>query len=678
MLLLQRVKKHCFYRERMAVYPSYKESCMLKNISALVLILLIAASSASAQTELNFPSHSELEGKLKDITDYRLRGKAALTAEEQASEADKISVTASSAGYFDIAYKANSVSALRLVELRRFKEVEQRYRESLEYGDADKYPLAKMRFLTAMMKAYSYRDDMENAGVFYEKADTYYVLNAFTDFEKIGILSTLAETQYWLGEFRGALARMREVFDIIDARIDDENTGLALKLSASTLIANMYFEMGDYEKALEYYTRGLNNSIALDDKTMISVFKFNIALAYYNMDDWENVKRTSKIAANAMKERYDFIGQALSLEFLAYAQAKTDEADKAIENQRTALRIYQESEIKEYEINALSKMAYIYTQNGMMQEAESVLMRIDDFPEVNQETVKAEHDFLRANYYVAKNMQDYARALEYHELMRGVEQKEQVEREALQARRLMVEYEVDIAEERSASLEKENTMKTLMLEKKQSEELTHRMVTIGVIGVCFLVMIMAARERVNRRKMHELAMTDPLTGAPNRRAIEKMAMDVLSKKDKEPMPVALGLIDLDHFKKVNDTYGHDVGDEVLKTFVNTCKPMLRHGDVLGRFGGEEFLLLLPNAHPEDVQAIFERLQNALRSRYVTVEGKPIEMSITMSMGASFESSNRGAERLNLRERLNTLIKLADEKVYHAKNGGRDQLVMSDV
>ena len=126
------------------------------------------------------------------------------------------------------------------------------------------------------------------------------------------------------------------------------------------------------------------------------------------------------------------------------------------------------------------------------------------------------------------------------------------------------------------------------------------------------------------------------------------------------------MVDIDHFKAVNDTYGHLVGDRVLRAVAGACRRVVREGDVLVRYGGEEFLVLLPGAGRDDVVQIGERIRRAVSE--TTVEDGASRLSVTVSLGAT---TFRDAV-----ETPDALVALADRALYEAKDGGRDRLVLA--
>jgi diguanylate cyclase (GGDEF)-like protein len=157
------------------------------------------------------------------------------------------------------------------------------------------------------------------------------------------------------------------------------------------------------------------------------------------------------------------------------------------------------------------------------------------------------------------------------------------------------------------------------------------------------------------------ALTDGLTGLPNRRAIEDTLKRMVAQADRAGAPLGVVLFDLDHFKQVNDLYGHEKGDEVLSAVGVTIAGSLRSSDFAGRYGGEEFILLLPGTNTDDAVTVSEKLRLSLSS--IEVPGVP--RSITASFGVAAMPAD-GSEP-------SSLLRTADRALYLAKAGGRDRV-----
>jgi len=186
----------------------------------------------------------------------------------------------------------------------------------------------------------------------------------------------------------------------------------------------------------------------------------------------------------------------------------------------------------------------------------------------------------------------------------------------------------------------------------------------------FIFHPLATRTRIYHNMLLKQALEDPLTGLSNRRAFmnRSEAAKTRAYRDNEQMIVAL--TDLDHFKSVNDTYGHDIGDAVLKHFSAVLKKSLRGGDIIGRIGGEEFAVVLPRTNYETGKEALERLCHDVENNpcpYVSDDGTDELLTYTVSIGFTNISFNNEMS-------IDELLKKADEALYEAKEGGRNRAV----
>ncbi|WP_223181663.1 GGDEF domain-containing protein [Stenotrophomonas lacuserhaii] len=171
-------------------------------------------------------------------------------------------------------------------------------------------------------------------------------------------------------------------------------------------------------------------------------------------------------------------------------------------------------------------------------------------------------------------------------------------------------------------------------------------------------------------ELRRLASSDPLTGVPNRRHFEERSAQIIAAREATGRSVAVLMLDVDHFKKINDTHGHPIGDEVLKVVARRCREALRERDLFARFGGEEFIALLAAPTADEVPATAERLRNAISGAPVHVGGLRVE--VTVSVGGAMGEALPGSDARLLEQ----LVARADEALYQAKADGRNRVRMS--
>lgn len=171
------------------------------------------------------------------------------------------------------------------------------------------------------------------------------------------------------------------------------------------------------------------------------------------------------------------------------------------------------------------------------------------------------------------------------------------------------------------------------------------------------------------QEVQRLAITDALTGLYNRRFFFERAVQELDRSRRYRHPLAMIMMDLDHFKKVNDKFGHPAGDLVLATIAQIARKQLRQSDIAARFGGEEFIFLLPETTPQQAEQIADRLRLSLAAYSIPYEGKII--TVTASFGISGLNC---VEHITDTERvIEQIIALSDEALYQAKQAGRNMV-----
>jgi len=168
-----------------------------------------------------------------------------------------------------------------------------------------------------------------------------------------------------------------------------------------------------------------------------------------------------------------------------------------------------------------------------------------------------------------------------------------------------------------------------------------------------------------RKKLQVLAMYDALTEVYNRGTIMSAFTKELARCNREKKPMAVALLDIDHFKRINDTYGHPAGDAVLIETANRIKTGMRPYDLFGRYGGEEFLFVIPSVGRDKAIDIFERVRLSFSNVPFKINGD--SLSVTVSVGIAIVKDNSSRE---------TILQAVDQALYKAKNGGCNQINMA--
>lgn len=180
----------------------------------------------------------------------------------------------------------------------------------------------------------------------------------------------------------------------------------------------------------------------------------------------------------------------------------------------------------------------------------------------------------------------------------------------------------------------------------------------------------ALENSINRARLLRSGFTDVLTGWHNRRYLKTRLQDELARAGRDAQKLACLMLDIDHFKGINDRYGHLAGDAVLREVTHRIEDQIRRSDIATRYGGEEFVILLPNTTRVVATTIAERIRRAIEAVPVSV-GAGVEIPVTLSIGLS--RAMPGGEARDLKTQSDALIAEADVQLYRAKANGRNQI-----
>jgi diguanylate cyclase (GGDEF)-like protein len=310
--------------------------------------------------------------------------------------------------------------------------------------------------------------------------------------------------------------------------------------------------------------------------------------------------------------------------------------------------------VVELKIRALTKLGSPELPAALMQSRQWIDGKSADSYRAALETAIAEGLAAIGRHSAAYEM--LGQSVQTTQQMRGRARDSQMQR--LQTRYNMARRDAENAE---LKLSSEASRLQLQAEQDRRHALTAGLVALSVLSLVGFTF--GWRELARRRRMGALAMRDELTGQPNRRAVQTYAQEQLTQAQRLGLPFSLAVIDLDHFKQVNDRFGHGVGDAVLRAFAQSASEVLRGQDRMGRWGGEEWLLVMPGTRLDEIDGVYERLRE--RFAALPMPGLPAGARCTFSMGAAeLEAGVTTVE---------ALVATADAALYRAKDEGRNRL-----
>lgn len=412
-----------------------------------------------------------------------------------------------------------------------------------------------------------------------------------------------------------------------------------------------------------YYQRALRALGNVEARFRRAWLLDDLAWAQFKAGDTAAARLSFEQVLTLSSEIADVSGTMRAHEGLAEVLLREQDAEGALHHARLALTQARAKEGLRFRlVTAQTQVVEALAQLGRNAELAPQVDSLRAMVEQDPST----HTAVLVSRSAARGLRALGRHAEaYQELEKFVEltatdQRQQRERDAqqLQARYDAVRRDAENKELRHAA---EVARLELDARNQRQRALWAVVAALGLAlaggGVYF------ARALRRRHRLAELALRDELTGAPNRRAVLAFAREQLSLARRLDVPLSLALIDMDRFKQINDRHGHAIGDRVLDAFVRAATRELRGQDRLGRWGGEEWLLVMPGTRCDEMPGVFQRLRDAMVDQ--VVPGLPVPHGVTFSMGA--------AERQMGLDTVEALVAEADRHLYRAKAQGRDAL-----
>jgi diguanylate cyclase (GGDEF)-like protein len=211
-------------------------------------------------------------------------------------------------------------------------------------------------------------------------------------------------------------------------------------------------------------------------------------------------------------------------------------------------------------------------------------------------------------------------------------------------------------------LENQVQIQQLKLDAQQRQQETSRLYLVLAAVVAISLALLAWILWRSRRRFRTQAQTDPLTGIANRRHFLERAQQVATRSRQQPEIASVLVLDIDHFKLINDAYGHQAGDAAIRHVALQANACLRVGDVLGRTGGEEFAALLPATDDSAAREVAERIRQVIEQTPLNHHGDQIHLTVSIGLMSSPLTGDN----------IETLIQCADKVMYRAKNAGRNR------
>jgi diguanylate cyclase (GGDEF)-like protein len=436
----------------------------------------------------------------------------------------------------------------------------------------------------------------------------------------------------WYSNTGVALEYMLEALGLLDQIGQRESLIGCMTLSN---IGAMYYRHQDYQKALSHYQASLQGFERLEAEVAVQMVKLNIAESLIKLGQSAQAQNQLESILEHIRQQQKQEFESFALRTLAAAMLAQGQHQKALEIYQSALEIARQYDWFEERGLAHLGLGKIFLELQQPEQAWTHLLQAKEglVHSSSENQLEALHCMVAAK----EALSDYQAALGLQRQWSDLERTYRETHAERHAKSLMLRFEMAQAQ-------------------RQTEEVLLRNRD--------LEFAIAEKERL-AAELERLSLQDPLTNLYNRRYLQTHFEQLLTVAQTQGLEVAVIVLDIDHFKQVNDQFSHLIGDQVLRQFAQVLLHNVRPGDIAARFGGEEFVVLLPDTHLEQAQMIAQRLCQAIAQH--PWQRIHTRLSITTSIGLALGQPNESSQQVLAR---------ADHALYRAKQLGRNQVVVA--
>lgn len=464
-------------------------------------------------------------------------------------------------------------------------------------------------------------------------------LEAYTIYEEIRLSSGMARSfnalglaNIHLGTYAEALEHLLNALELA-TEMDDES----LKASALNNLGLLYLRMEDFPKALDYLKKSLDLAAAIQNREIEADLLENICVAYLNLGKYSDALSHSQKGIVLYQRSGNRYGEANALSTAGEVYAAMGHTIEALRYYQRSLEICQTINYVQGTANTHLLIGNIEFQNNDVDNALRHMVQALEDSEKGQDT----NLVFRAHFHLSqiyREMEDYQMALSHYEKFHQIKESVFNEDMATKIKSLEIMHQVRETQQDSEIYRLRNVELTREIEERKKVQ----------------------------SKLERIATLDPLTGLFNRRYFFELTQQELNRSRRYNRPLSVIMLDIDHFKEVNDRFGHLVGDRVIVEVARRIQKALRRVDQACRYGGEEFAVLLPETTLTQAEMVATRLWQ-LVTRQPTVSGE-LKLKITVSVGvATYHQDGVIA--------VDTLLDRADKAMYYAKQNGRNRVVI---
>jgi len=469
------------------------------------------------------------------------------------------------------------------------------------------------------------------------------------------LLITIGELQYRQDRHDLAIGSLTQAY-----RASTSPEFAATRIIAAAVLSTVMRGMGDYPQALALNQEVIDWDTRRGATLSLSVDRFLRGKILNLMGQYTAAIGEFTEARKLSVQVNDTQGVAFADLLNCSARIELGQLDLAASECGSAMHAFAAAHTADQVKEALTLLARIDLTQGHPERALSELNQVLDkdgtdllpshVASIYQSRARANaalHNYRDAYADLTEYVRRYAEANDAERAQAATAMRARFETDREIARNALLNHELGVSREQS---------------QRQARELRWNAIVVisGVLVIALLIYFLVVNRRY-RQQLVKLASQDALTGLPNRRRTAELATSALAEAKATGSPLTIAIIDMDHFKIINDRCGHATGDFVLKEFARVGREALRDSDVLGRWGGEEFLLIMPGATLEFGLASLERMRTMVFGIHLPASGAGLRVSLS----AGLATSQRHGRSLD------EMIARADSALYAAKNDGRD-------
>jgi diguanylate cyclase (GGDEF)-like protein len=494
----------------------------------------------------------------------------------------------------------------------------------------------------------------------------------------IACLRVLSAINNSSGAYNQALSQSLRAMELLGQISEDSPQTRSLMSDVLGNISWTYRSYGDYGIAVEHCTKGIKIAQELGDLKREARLLSTLSVIYAEANDLTAALEIGKKSLARYQEDGYVNGECVALNNLAMTYHDLGENTKALETGQECLRLARENSIDVVILTALNTLGEIYLGIKDFARAKEYLLQALSLARENkdsseeslcllnlgkmylsQENNEAAFSTLQNALTISQIANDRPGACKCHQLLSEIHKKQGDFEMALQHYQRYHEIKETIFNE-NASKRLDGLKIIHQVETATRDAEIHYLKTIELNR--------EIEERKNAQaSLEKLVAIDPLTGLLNRREFFNQGEKEFQKAKTNGQPLTTILLDFDNFKQINDSYGHAIGDQVLIHTAKIISEHLRQSEIIGRYGGDEFIILLPNSASTQGQRISERLQEKMADLKIDIPKD--NLVVTLSLGIADLKETKSAT-------LEMLIEYADQALYTAKRAGRNQIAIS--